>query len=118
MTDDQRNGIPKLAFYYPGWMWRMGNWAKNLILFFDGVALLVPEYMVDRPEFVDPVMVEGLRTHGLLHILQPESFIDRETTRVLADQLLRILDAGLLNDLKNQPAQYRELSWSRLGGVA
>jgi hypothetical protein len=30
----------ELAFYYPNPMWHHGNWVKNLILFFDGVALL------------------------------------------------------------------------------
>ena len=35
----------KIAYYYPNPMWDHGDWVKNLILFFDGVALLVPEYM-------------------------------------------------------------------------
>jgi len=35
----------ELAFYYPNPMWHSGDWIKNLILFFDGIALLVPTYM-------------------------------------------------------------------------
>jgi hypothetical protein len=39
---------PILAFYYPGWIWQDPAWLKNLLLFFDGVALLVPDYMRER----------------------------------------------------------------------
>ena len=39
---------PEVAFYYPGWIWRSDHAIKNLLLFFDGVALLVPEYMKER----------------------------------------------------------------------
>ena len=65
----QAQGAPlkELAFYYPNPMWAYGDWVKNLILFFDGIALLVPDYMTDRPELEDPVMVQGLKEHGLLH---------------------------------------------------
>jgi hypothetical protein len=41
-------------------------WIKNLVLFFDGIALLVPEYMKERPEELDRPIVVGLKQHGLL----------------------------------------------------
>jgi hypothetical protein len=40
---------PEIAFYYPNPVWYLGNWVKSLILFFDGIGLLVPTYMKDRP---------------------------------------------------------------------
>ena len=40
----------ELAFYYPGPVWRSGDWIKTLILFFDGIALLVPNYIKDKPD--------------------------------------------------------------------
>jgi hypothetical protein len=40
----------ELALYYPNPMWYRGDWVKNLILFFDGIALLVPSYMKGHPE--------------------------------------------------------------------
>ena len=43
----------ELAFYYPNPMWTNGDWIKNLVLFFDGIALLVPDYMRERPEELD-----------------------------------------------------------------
>jgi len=42
----------ELAFYYPGPVWHSGDWIKNLILFFDGIALLVPDYIKDKPDIV------------------------------------------------------------------
>jgi hypothetical protein len=37
--------MPRLAFYYPGPSWRIreSEWIKSLLLFFDGIALLVPK---------------------------------------------------------------------------
>ena len=33
---------PDFAFYYPGQHWRNVNWIKNLVCFFDGIAMLIP----------------------------------------------------------------------------
>ena len=40
----------EVAFYYPGPMWFSGDALKNLLLFFDGIALLVPRYMLDHAQ--------------------------------------------------------------------
>ena len=34
---------PETAFYYPGVIWRSADWVKSLALFFDKIALLVPD---------------------------------------------------------------------------
>lgn len=34
--------LKEIAYYYPDPMWASGDWVKNLILFFDGIALLLP----------------------------------------------------------------------------
>ena len=41
--------LPELAFYYPNPVWSDSDWVKNLVLFFDGIALLVPDYMRESP---------------------------------------------------------------------
>lgn len=74
MDTGQPAAIRELAFYYLNPMWSYGNWIKNLALFFDGIALLVPDYMKDRPEELDRPIVVGLREKGLLEIIEPESF--------------------------------------------
>jgi hypothetical protein len=76
---------PTFAFYYPGWIWRDASWLKNLVLFFDGIALLAPSYMGDAPEYVDPSIVAGLREHDLLRVLHPEELVDREAATELAE---------------------------------
>jgi hypothetical protein len=44
--------FPEVNFYYPNQFWQRGGGSKNLIWFFDGVGLLVPEYMQDRLDSV------------------------------------------------------------------
>jgi hypothetical protein len=83
-------GEHELAFYYPGPVWHSGDWIKNLILFFDGVALLVPNYIKDKPDIVDPAIAAGLRKEGLLHILEPEKIVDKAATQRLATAMSEI----------------------------
>jgi hypothetical protein len=80
---------PEVGFYYPNPMWMYGDWVKNLVLFFDGIALLVPEYMEDRLEHFDPPIVTGLRD--------------------------RIIVSGALDVLAKDTTEFHELSRSRLG---
>lgn len=105
----------ELAFYYPNPMWQNGDWINNLILFFDGVALLVPEYMKDRPEMVDPAIVTGLKAHNLLHIIEPEKAVDKEATEKLATAMTDIITSGMLDHLAKESTAFHELSMSRLG---
>ena len=118
MTNQDSKGpaMPEIAFYYPNPMWRSGNWVKNLILFFDGVGLLVPNYMLDRPDVLDPAIVSGLREHGLLHILEPENVVDAAATKRLASAMTDIITSGALDRLAMEPTEFAELSYSRLGG--
>jgi len=32
----------EIAFYYPGPIWHRSDWIKTLILFFDGIGILLP----------------------------------------------------------------------------
>lgn len=109
------NPMRELAFYYPNPMWHYGDWVKNLILFFDGIALLVPEYMKGRPEEVDPAIVAGLKQHNLLHIIEPEKAVDKSATEKLATAMTDIIASGMLDDLAKDDTAFRELSMSRLG---
>ncbi|SRR6266568_3678807 len=104
-----------VAFYYPGPVWHSGEWIKNLLLFFDGIALLVPDYLRDKPRRVDPVVAEPLIDAGLLHILEPERMLDKDATRRLADVFVPILESGALDQL-SRDGKFHELSYSRLGG--
>jgi hypothetical protein len=104
----------EIAYYYPNPMWDRGDWIKNLILFFDGVALLVPEYMKDKPSIQDPAIVAGLEQHNLLHLLQPETVVDATATAQLAGAMREIIESGRLDSLPAE-SDFHELSMSRLG---
>lgn len=108
--------LPEIAFYYPGPVWHSGDWIKNLILFFDGIGLLVPTYMKERPEQVDPAIAEALKSSGLLHILEPETLMDQESTKQLATAMTNIIDSGALVEVAKEKTAFHELSYSRLGG--
>jgi hypothetical protein len=106
----------ELAFYYPGPVWYSSDWIKSLILFFDGIALLVPDYIKDKPDVVDPAIAAGLRAENLLHILEPEKIVDKVATKKLADAMSGIIAAGTLDELSKGKTEFHELSFSRLGG--
>lgn len=115
MPSKKKNPVKELAFYYPNPMWYHADWVKNLILFFDGIALLVPAYMKRRPEELDPAIVAGLRNHDLLYIIEPEKAVDKTATDKLAKAMTEIIASGALDDLAKEETSFHELSMSRLG---
>jgi hypothetical protein len=107
-----------VAYHHePYWGPGQGDWIKSLLLFFDGVALLVPDYMRDRPLLTDPALAQPLADQGLLHRLSPETLVDQATAETLTDLLEKLLNAGAFDDLDRNTA-FAELSHSRLGGHA
>lgn len=107
---------PEVAFYYPGPIWHSGDRLKNLLLFFDGVALLVPSYMKDRPEQSDPIIATPLLKAGLLHLLEPEVLVDKVATAQLSAAFGEVIRSGLFDGLNKDGTAFHELSYSRLGG--
>jgi hypothetical protein len=75
--------LQEVAFYYPGHLWRNSEWIKTLLLFFDGVSLLIPEYKQGEPEIADPVLAAPLREQGLLHYLIADRIVDKQATEKL-----------------------------------
>ena len=107
---------PQIGFYYPGPIWYHSDAIKNLLLFFDGVGLLVPSYMEDRPEQLYPELAIPLREQGLLRILHPEKHVDEKATEELATILVDLIASGALDGLAtDKTTQFHELSRSRLG---
>ena len=112
---------PDVAFYYPGQYWRDADWIKNLILFFDGIAMLIPEYMSDHATFEDYPVITSLKEHGLFHVVSPEESIGKEETEELAKALAEIITSGGLDHLTKASRQrvertsFGSLSMSRLG---
>jgi len=107
-----------VAYHHePYWSAGQGDWIKSLLLFFDGVAVLVPDYMRDRPLFTDPTLAQPLADQGLLHRLSPETLVDQQTAEALTELLDDLLRTDAFDGLDRDTA-FAEISHSRLGGTA
>jgi hypothetical protein len=107
--------IPDVAFYYPGHLWYHTDWIKTLLLFFDGIGLLIPEYKRGEPEAYDPVLAGSLRERGLLHYLVADQVVDKKATKQLAMALTNFIVSGALDSLARDSAVFHEISMSRMG---
>ena len=107
------------AYYYPApfWMLQETGWIKSLLLFFDDIATLLPDYMYGRHVSADPVLAAPLEDRGLLHVLEPKGWLDQGTTARLADIIVEMLTNGAFDGLP-EPGHFAELSQSRMGYAA
>lgn len=94
------NELSELAYYYPEpyWLANEGSWIKSLLLFFDGVAILLPDYMSGRELVADPSLAEPLTDRGLLKVLQPEWFVDEELSNRLAEGMVELIVGGAFDE--------------------
>jgi hypothetical protein len=107
--------LSEVAFYYPGHLWRSGDWIKTLLLFFDGIGLLVPEYKQEEPERFDPVVAGPLRDQGLLHYLVADEAVDKAATERMAKPLIELVSSGALDTLATGDTAFHAISMSRMG---
>ena len=75
----------------------------------------MPDYMRDWLDRFDPALVEGLRSHGLLHVPEPEAGVDEAAAKKLAEAMAEAIASGALDDLSGERTAFAELSMSRLG---
>ncbi len=104
-----------VAFYYPGHLWYDVDHVKNMLLFFDGVGVLIPEYKKGEPEYHDPIVAAPLRERGLLHYLVADEVVDASATEQLAAAVENVLLSGALEPLMAERTAFHALSMSRLG---
>ena len=114
LSGDKR--LKDTAYYYPApyWVSEEGDWIKSLLLFFDEVAILLPDYMRGRPREADPSLAGPLEEQGLLRILEPKEWIDAEVTEKLAEVMVDLLAGGVFDQLPDA-GYFAELSQSRIG---
>ena len=86
-----------------------------MLLYFDGVALVIPRYMRDRLEERSPELVLPLLDAHLLHVVEPEEVVDKAVTEELAQAMTEIITSGALDSLAGEDTAFHELSYSRLG---
>lgn len=107
---------PEIAYYYPEpyWLMREGGWIKSLLLCFDQVGVLLPNYMRGRERMADPVVAGPLLDAGGLVIVEPETFVDSTSTEQLTEAMVELITAGAFDGLEDKN-EYAELSMSRMG---
>ena len=88
---------PDFAFYYPGQRFQNVDWIKNLICFFDGIAMLVPEDMPNYRDRHAEETVLALETHNLFRIIRPEEVVDQRATKALAKAFGKVINTGRLD---------------------
>ena len=112
---------PELGFYYPGQYWYDADWIKNLVLFFDGVAMLIPKYMADQASFEDYPIVTALKEHGLFKVVRPEETVGAAETARLCKALCDVIESGGIDHLVRarqggaEGSHFGSISMSRLG---
>ncbi len=109
------NDLQEIAFYYPGHLWQEFDAIKNLLLFFDGIGLLVPDYKWTEPALVDPVLAGTLEEKGLLHKLRPENLVDATATEALFAAVNEMIESGAFARLDGKDGKFHALSRSRMG---
>ena len=111
----------ELGFYYPGQYWHDADWIKNLVLFFDGIAMLIPKYMPDEASFDDYPIVSALKEHELFTVVRPEEAVSATETERLRKALADVIETGRLDHLVREGREdasstyFASLSMSRLG---
>lgn len=74
--------------------------------------------MKEKPEEHDPIMAGPLRKAGLLHLLEPETLVDKNATHQLATAIGGLIRSKAFDCLEKDSAVFHELSYSRLRGYA
>jgi hypothetical protein len=108
LVDPQKD----LAYYYPAWGWSRWSMSessiKNLILFFDGVAVFVPSSRKGEPFQADPALVSEMSRLGLFTILEAEALLDRPAAEELASRLVDLIETGVFDNLPEQIGHARD----------
>lgn len=107
---------PEVAYYYPPPYWggQDHGWVKSLLLFFDQIAILLPNYMYGLHTAADEATVIPLEESGLLRVLDPDDWVDQETAENLTEVMVDLLAGDAFEDVpKHVP--FEPLSQSRLG---
>ena len=75
-ADEEATTKPDVAYYYPApyWAFEESDWVKSLLLFFDRVAILLPDYMYGRHWMADQTLVAPLEERELC---TAPDFLDR-----------------------------------------
>jgi hypothetical protein len=98
--DVTTDSLKDMAYHYEAyWDLPVGSQLKSLLLFFDGIALTVPDSMRDAPILADPVLAQPLAEQGLLVQLSPETMMDVHAAETITETLDEMLSKGHFDGL-------------------
>ena len=98
------------GLYTPGLVWRDPDAAKNLLLLFDGLALVAPAEYQERILRRHEWFTAGLDRHGALLMIDPADIFDDDTASAFISHIDDITgNSDLLAALKRAPA-YRSIT--------
>ena len=95
-----------LGAYPLGWIWpdREFDLVKCLIPFFDGLAIFMPEELVDQVLDSDPYLARPLFERGYLRNIDPDETLDKDlSNRILKMVKMLIQDKRLTLVERNYP---------------
>ena len=86
-------GRQELAYYATDWIWPSHNLdrMKSLLLFFDGIAMTLPEQHFQSAVDREPILAQPLLERGLLHNLKPEKWLTKDVAVGLRGLVGRLL---------------------------
>lgn len=101
------------AYYYPEPYWSAYDQGavKGMLLLFDGLSLLVPEY-IDLTQRMSPELHEPLQDVGKLEIIRPETAITPEIANRVSEAIVSLLESGAF---EGTSGEFEALSMSRAG---
>jgi len=122
MESVQDNQLEDFAYYYPESHWVSGetsDWVKSLLLFFDGVATLIPGANKMRALDADPTLTGPLLDQGLLRQLEPATLIDQDAIALLAELVIQYVKDNNVRNLNPNSSEARTfISLARFGFMA
>src|SRR5260370_7630263 len=89
----------------------------KLVVCGEGMGVLGSGYMKGRQEQKEPWMVGPLRKAGLLHLLEPETLVDKAATQELTTAIGGLVRSGVFDGLEKDGTVFHELSYYRLVGL-
>ncbi|MCC6425616.1 MAG: hypothetical protein IT435_02225 [Phycisphaerales bacterium] len=81
------SALARTAYYTDGIAWGRFNWPKSMLLFFEKVAVLVPDAEQDSFERSDEAVIAGLREHDVLRVLRPTDLVDSNASNRIIKQV-------------------------------
>lgn len=98
--DAERTTRPLVGYYYTDWLWPESaiDSMKSLLLFFDQLALVLPQRLRDRVIEDDPVLAAPLHERGILINLNPQSWLEEKDS----DRIVRAVLEALRHDFTIQ----------------